>query len=142
MTTYQEIKSNYQKTSDGLVDKYKVFFAFSNEQFKEAITKLEKDGEIEPGAKKIIIDIGMGGFILKKYVKQYNEATDKAYNDYRKQVKALRDNKKETEKAILYELNNHEAFYTGRLDEVIEKFDGIYTAEAIRATYKKFINQY
>lgn len=147
MKTYQEIKSNYQKTANALVDKYKVFFAFSDEQFKEAIAKLEKAGEIKPTDKKIIVDIGMGGFMLKKYYKQYKEATDQAYNDYRKQAKALRANKKETEKAILYELailyklNNYEAFYTGRLDEVVEKFDGIYTIDDIKRTYKKHINK-
>lgn len=142
MKTYQEIKNNYQKTSDALIDRYKVFFAFSNEQFKEALKKLEEQGEIKPEDKKIIVNIGMGGFILKKYLKQYQDESEKAYDNYRKEVKELKENKKETEKAILYELSNHEAFYTGRLDEVIEKFDGIYTAEDIKKVYKKFVNQY
>ena len=136
MKTYQEVKQKYSKAVNDAVDNNKVFFAFGNKQFDESMEKLrEKDT-------KNILNIGSGGFIQKKYIKNYAEETVRAEKEYKKGMKELREHKKESEKAILYELNNHECFYTTDISDVVEFFNGIYNEQEIKKVYNKHFNKY
>lgn len=133
MTIYKEIKDKHSKNYNDIITDHDVFFAFNNNQFDEGKAKIGITDN------KDLCSIGAGGYMPKVKADKMTELLAIENKRYKKELKEAKDQK---EQAILYELNNHEAFYTGRLDEVIEKFNGIYTAEAIRATYKKFINQY
>ena len=128
MKTYQELKKEYQANQDALVNKYFIFFAFSNSQFEEGKAKIGITDN------KDLCSIGAGGYMPKKEADAYFKESSRLYKEFRANIKA---NKEAKEGAILYELNNHEAFYTGRLDEVIEKFNGVYTVDDIKAVYKK-----
>ena len=128
MKTYQELKKEYQANQDALADKHLIFFAFNNNQFDEGKAKIGITDN------KDLVSIGAGGYMPKKEADAYFEASSRLYKEFKSTIKA---NKEAKEGAILYELYNHEAFYTGRLDEVIEKFDGVYTKDDIQAVYKK-----
>lgn len=128
MKTYQELKKEYQANQEALADKHLIFFAFNNNQFDEGKAKIGITDN------KDLVSIGAGGYMPKKEASAYFEASSRLYEEFRANIKA---NKEAKEGAILYELNNYEAFYTGRLDEVIEKFDGVYTKDDIQAVYKK-----
>lgn len=127
-TTYKQIKTLHETNTANIMENNKVFFAFSNSQLEEGKQKIEITDN------KLLISIGAGGFCPKInapiLIKELN-AEDKRY---RKELKQAKD---ATEQAILYELNNHESFYTGRIDETVELFKGIYTREEIRKVFNK-----
>lgn len=89
---YHEFKEQgLIKYHEDTMKKHGVFWAFGNEQFKEKIEKLN----LEEGEK--VTDIGAGGFVPSKNVKQFLE-------DMKNSPKYTGDRKE----AIMYELNNHE----------------------------------
>ena len=108
-----------------LFEKCGVFFAFSDKQFDENKTPL-KEGEK-------YVSIGGGGYMPKGSIKAFEEGM-KAINSYGKQ-KVKKGNLQETE--ILYELQNHECFYTGDISDVVDLFEGTYTVKQIRDVYNK-----
>ena len=126
----QELKKLQEEKLSVLLDKYGVFFAFSNEQFTENKTPL-KEGEK-------YVSIGAGGYIPKSNAVLFS----KAYDDLDKWYKAtLKADKKEAENAILYELNNHECFYTWYCSEVVNIFKDVYTEKQIKSVFRKFQKQ-
>lgn len=132
--TYAELKTERQKRYDALFEKVGLFWAFGNEQFKEAMEK----HPVDDGFK--YVSIGMGGYFPGQNKQAYVDGMSEL-NAWEKQAKKeLKENEAATESAILYELNNHECFYSCDLTEVIELFDGIYTPEQIRRVYKKHTN--
>lgn len=133
--TYAELKATRQKKYDELFEAVHLFWAFSNEQFAEG----KKKHPVDEGFK--YVSIGMGGYFPGQYKQQYIDGMD-AIHAWEKQArKEMRETEKQTEDAILYELNNHECFYTGEIDEVVELFEGIYTREQIRKVYRKWVNK-
>ena len=132
MKTYKEIKTKNEKAISDLLEKYQVFFAFSNKQLEEGKTKIGITDN------KKLTGIGAGGYMPKKDADAFMEAMEKTEKAYNKELKEAKEAKGE---AILYELYNHEAFYTGEIDDVVEKFEGIYTVAEIRAVYKKQYNK-
>ena len=75
------------------------------------------------------------------YKQAWNDGMD-AIRAWEKQANAeLKESRAEQEKAILYELDNHEAFYTGEIDDVVDLFKGVYTREDIRKVYKKYVSE-
>jgi hypothetical protein len=123
---YQNIKKEKQKMTTELFEKCGVFFAFSDKQFDENKTPL-KEGEK-------YVSIGGGGYMPKGSIKAFEEGM-KAINSYGKQ-KVKKSNLQETE--ILYELQNHECFYTGDISDVVDLFEGTYTVKQIRDVYNKY----
>jgi hypothetical protein len=125
--TYQELKTQYSDNIDAIMTNNKVFWAFSTEQ-------LEK-GKKEIGIldNKDLASIGAGGFMPKANAdKMFLEMAEEKKR-YKKELKKA---KEEKEKAILYELRNFEAFYTGDLEEVFQCFNGLYTKSDIIKVYK------
>ena len=105
------------------------FFAFSNEQFKEQM----KEG-------KKYVDMGGGMITEKGNEEKLVKGLNKNYKEGIKQD--LKENGKE--KVILRELRNHEAFYTGDIEETVETlkdYPGIKT-EDIMKSYRKNYSKY
>lgn len=78
-----------------------LFFAFSNEQFKEGLAKI---GVSEAQAKEKIYSIGAGGYILKSQSKAFNDM----FKRHAGERKELKKQEKSMIDALAYELRNHE----------------------------------
>lgn len=129
MAKYTAIKAEHEKRYAALFDKCHVFWAFSNEQFKEGAAK----HPLQPGEK--YVSIGMGGYLPKSNFDELQAgltAIKKWKAQAMKEVKA--------EEAILYELNNYECFYSCDITDVVEHFEGKYTEDEIRKVYRKYAN--
>jgi hypothetical protein len=123
--SYGDIKKEKEKMTSELFEKCGVFFAFSNEQFLKNKTPL-KEGEK-------YVSIGGGGYMPKGNYDAFTEGMKSITKIGKKKVEE--NNLAETE--ILYELNNHECFYTGDYSDVVDMFKGTYTEEQIRDVYNK-----
>lgn len=123
---YQEIKQKREKDTNDLFTNLGVFWAFSNEQFAKNKTPLQ-DGEK-------YVDIGAGGFMPKHNVDAFLEGMKNIDIAFKT---AIKDNKAR-ETHILYELNNHECFYTGRIDDALDVLGEEYTEVEVKEVYKKY----
>ena len=130
--TYHEIKDKHAKEIDAIITRNQVFFAFSASQLEEGKTKIGITDNKE------LTSIGAGGFIPRQNADIFFKEMDQASANHKKELKAA---KEAQEEAILYELNNHESFYRGNMDDVFDMFDGIYTKDEIKAVYKKHVNK-
>lgn len=128
MTTYTEIKTKYQNDLDVIITKHKGFFAFSQEQLEEGMKR------IGVADKTQLTQTQLGMIMPKEEVKGYYLDALQAQEEYKK---ALKKAKQEKENAILYELNNHESFYTGDIDDVIPIFKGIFSRKDIVKVFNK-----
>lgn len=129
--TYGQLKKERQAKYDELFEKVHLFWAFGNEQWEEG----KKKHPVTEGHK--YVSIGMGGYFPGQHKQEYIEGMD-AIRAWEKQAKAeLKANEAAAHDAILYELNNHECFYTGEIDEVCEIFEGVYTREQIKKVYRQ-----
>lgn len=129
MMTYATLKQTRQAKYDELFSKIGLFWAFGNEQFDKNKTPLEEGFKYA--------SIGSGGYFPGQNKQAWNDGMD-AIRSWEKQANAeLKKHKAELEKAIMYELHNHEAFYTGDIDDVVELFKG----QATRAQIRKIFNK-
>jgi hypothetical protein len=97
MNTYTELK---QKQSKEINDFQGIFFAFSNEQFKEGMISLGL--QTEDTSK--IYSIGAGGYILKEKSKDFHAMLER----FESEKKELKKQEKTLVEALVYELKNHE----------------------------------
>ena len=124
MKYLSEIMENQQSE---LFKSKKVFFAFSNEQFKEALLKHKIAKDIK------IASMGAGMYCPKSNAKDVAESLHTIYKE-----SIIEDMKQGKEKVILRELYNHECFYTGDITDCIEKLsDYPITEEEIKEIYLK-----
>ena len=107
-----------------------VFFAFSNEQFKENKTPL-KDGEK-------YVRLSRNGFIPQGNIKMYN---DKLKEWDKLKEKLYKENTTPYQE-IAYHLANHECFYSGSIAEVVGLLNGKYSYEEIYKVYTQEYNNY
>lgn len=124
MKTIHELKAENQAKFDSLLTECKVFFAFSNEQFHNNKTPLQEGEKY--------VSIGAGGYMPKGQVDNYLkgvEAINKWYKAALKSNKARRAN-------IVYELCNHEAFYTGDIDSTLDALGPDYTRSEVLEVYR------
>jgi hypothetical protein len=119
-----ELKQMVDEKQSAIFKKYGVFFAFSDEQFEKNKTPLE-DGD------KYVRLFG-GGFCPKSKAKEMIQALEDAHKWYQEQI----NSGKLREEHILYELNNHEAFYTGEIGDTLEALGDDYTAEEVFEVFK------
>lgn len=119
---------DYQKELSDLLtkvmDENKCFFAFGQAQFDE---------QKEEGVK--YVQLGNGMLIPKDNMKSFNDA----YTKGEKEIKAKRKDL-DRKKVIAYELNNHEAYYTGDIYSTMEILKDIFsdiTEEEVREVYKE-----
>lgn len=129
---YKEIKDKRQNDTNALLDSLSVFWAFSNEQFKEGLDKLFTSGKMKSGEK--ITNIGAGGFMPSKNVDAMLKGLEEIENTFKASIKEA----KARVEHILYELNNHEAFYTGNTESTLSALGDDYTADEVIAVYKQY----
>ena len=93
-----------------LFAKYKVFFAFSDEQFKEGMKKhnLTKQDKIR--------NLGMGMFCPSNNAKAFRDKHHLLYK-----LSIAKDMLQGKENVIYRELSNHECFWTGDITDCVEK---------------------
>ena len=128
--TYATLTKERQAKHTELFDRVGLFWAFSTEQFTEGKTK----HPVTDGQK--YLSIGMGGYFPGQNMQAYKDGMDELSAWEKQAKKELKESRAESEKAILYELNNHECFYTGEIDDVVDLFEGVYAVQEIRKVYK------
>ena len=121
-----EIRKEHEVRMTALFEKTGTFFAFSNEQFEKNKTPL-REGEK-------YVALGNGGYLPKGNVEAFHagfEEIDKWYDG------EIADNGL-GEEEVMYEIHNHQCYYTGDFEDVIEMFEGKYTREEImKIAYSK-----
>jgi len=110
MKTYNQIKKDHQDEMNSFTG---IFFAFSNDQFKEGVEKV--------GASKDnpVVKIGSGGFLLKDRVQAFKDMLAK----HEAERKQIRKDRKVLLEALIYELRNHEYGYTRDVEPALEALD-------------------
>ncbi len=130
MKTLQAIKKENEGKISELFTLCGVFFAFSDEQFTKNKTPL-KEGEK-------YVSLGAGGYMPKGNVDTYINGMKEIKKWYKAEIKANKMRKEN----IMYELNNHEAFYTGELGPVMNALGSDYTEEEVKDVYRTMeVNQ-
>lgn len=124
--TYQEIKKAREDAYNQLFTDCKVFWAFSNKQFDENKTPL-KEGEK-------YISIGAGGYIPQGNFDTLLLGMEKINNEFKQATKDLKIRKQH----ILYELNNHECFYTGSIQSAMDALGEDYSDEEVITVFKEY----
>lgn len=125
-TTRKHPRTKRSDDMNALMEKCQVFWAFSNKQFDEGRTKLN----LVTGEK--LIDIGAGGFMPAKHKQEYIDGMKAIYIEFKA---AMKDAK--TRRAhILYELNNHEAFYSRDIESTLDALGDDFTRDEVMAVYK------
>lgn len=107
---YTDLKNKHRKEVNEFTG---IFFAFSNDQFREGLAKLN----LPEGEK--VVRIGGGGYIRKDRVQAFTDMF-KRHDEERKQIKKDR---KLLLDALAYELRNHEYGYTRDLEPALEVLD-------------------
>lgn len=122
---YHEIKNEKEIKVSQLIKDCRMFFAFSSEQFHESKTQKEPDEKY--------LSLGAGAYMPKSCLQKWENGM-KEINKWQKEI--VKTNKME-DKEILYELCNHEAFYTGTIDSTFEALEEKYSKERIWKVYAK-----
>lgn len=137
MKDYEKERENYSKKYDEELMKTGIFFAFSEEQFKE--NQIPKDEPIED-----FISCGMGGYIHKSN----KPKLDDFFNRTEKELKKDFVSKITIESMIEYELINHECFYTGEPLSIVDLIQSYYSdkeeseiVNLIKSIYQKKIKE-
>lgn len=116
----RELKQSALFTATGL------FWAFSNEQFEKNKTPLE------PGDK--YVRLPHGGFLPKSNL----DTMLSGMEEINAWFKAAVNENKETRRALIaYELNNHEAYYTGSIDSACDALGPDFTPAEVRKVYNQ-----
>lgn len=128
MKKYAELKKQREDKLTNLFSECLVFWAFSNEQFNESKTKLEEGEKY--------VSIGAGGYMPKGKVDAFNDGFKAIEKWYKNEIKLSKLNQVD----ILYELNNHESFYTCDISEAFEVLKDRYTLKEVKMVYEKHKN--
>lgn len=126
MKTIHEIKAEKEAKVSELIKACLMFFAFSNEQFAENKTPLQEGEKY--------VHLFAGAYMPKGQVDNYLKGIESINKWYKGEVNV---NKKMRETEILYELNNHEAYYTGSIEDTILSLGKDYTRKEVWKVYKK-----
>ena len=92
-------------------DKFEgLFFAFSNDQFKEGLAKLN----LSEGEK--VVSVGAGGYVRKTKVDELTSMIDR----HKEEKEQFKKEKKNLLDCLAYELRNHEYGYTYDVTDALE----------------------
>lgn len=119
------LKREEQSKVNQLINECKIFFAFSDEQFHKNKTPLQT------GEKYVAL--GAGAYMPKGQVERYRSGIKAINKWYKDSV-----NGKKLRKAnIVHAIHNHEAHYTGEIDEVMDALGSDYTKEEVMAIFRE-----
>lgn len=118
---YLILQEKQQRVSKLITDK-KVFFAFSKDQFAKNKTKLAEGDTY--------VSIGHGGYMPNSLYKEFITELDSIDEDFYKRLEPYK------EAHVLYELQDHESFYCGNIDDVVDILN--YPKEYISEIYLKY----
>lgn len=94
----------FKKKQENLINNFEgLFWAFSEEQFKNGVKKVNATPENK------IVSIGAGGYILKNKLKEFKDLNENNSKELKEKLK----DKDFFYDAVLYELDNHEYCITG-----------------------------
>lgn len=124
MKTIPEIKSEQEDKMSDIFKSHGVFFAFSNKQLDENKTPLEEGDKY--------VSIGSGGYCPKSKAKAFCAAMDELDKWFKAEIKANKARKAH----ILYELNNHEAYYTGSIESTLDCLGEDYSEAEVLAVFR------
>lgn len=119
MKTLQDIKTEKQNKVNALITDCAMFFAFSNEQFEKNKTPL-KEGEK-------YVSAGAGGYMPKGNVETFINGMKDIETWYKSEIR----NSKKRKENILYELCNHEAFYTNDIEDTLNHLGSDYSEKEV-----------
>ena len=129
---YPQIRKQREAKTSELIKECKMFFAFSNKQFEKGI----KENPLDEGDK--YFSICTGSYMPKSNVEKYK----KGCNDINEWYDAIIKENNMDDEFILYELVNHEAFYTGKINDTYDALGGKYTNEKIWEVFNKNYDDY
>ena len=127
MKTLSELKTMQEEKVNQLIKEVSMFFAFSTQQFKDNKTPL-KEGEK-------YVHLGAGCYIPKGQVDNYLNGMDSIRKWFKAEVKATKGMRKEN---IKYQLSNHEAWYTGTIDDTMTALGSGYTKKEVWTVWQEF----
>lgn len=125
MQNIHEIKQAKENKVSELINKCSMFFAFSDEQFHKNKTPLQEGEKY--------VSIGAGAYMPKGQVDNYLNGIKEIEKWYKATVK----NNKARRENIVYELNNHEAFYTHEIEDTLDALGSDYTAEEVMQVFRE-----
>lgn len=128
---YKEFKRQQEQKNNNFEH---IFFAFSDNQFKEGIEKL---GIPIDNYKDKIISIGCGGYVLKDKLKDFHALIDTRDND----LKLYLQDPANLKDALIYELANHEYCITYDITDTLSVLD-LDQSDIDPELLKDAINQY
>jgi len=120
-----ELKKQREEKQTEIFAKNKIFWAFSNEQFAKNKTPLNEGEKY--------VSIGAGGYLPKGNLDSFLSDMENLNKWFKDQVKE----NKLREKQISYELANHEAYYTGDIEDTMLALGEDFTADEVWAVYNK-----
>lgn len=132
MENFREKREEYGKKYNEKLAETGIFWAFGNEQFESNRTHKDKGGKY--------FSIGFGGY----FHEQDKEKVDKFFKEIAPALKADFKKKIDIKDMIEYELENHECYYTGDYEEVVDLVGSYYEEmeradilELVKEIYKK-----
>lgn len=121
----QDLKKDKEDKVSALIKECSMFFAFSTEQFHENKTPLQEGEKY--------VSLGAGAYMPKSSVQKWidgDKAIKKWYKEAVKSSKLRKEN-------IIYELANHECWYTYDLEPALMALGADYTMEEISAVFNQ-----
>jgi len=124
MKTIPQIKKEQEDKVSQLIKECRVFFAFSNDQFNANKTELAEGDKY--------ISMGAGGYLPKSYAQAWLDGMENLDKWYKAEIKANKARKAH----ILYELDNHEAYYTGDIQSTLDCLGEDYSEAEVLAVFR------
>jgi hypothetical protein len=126
MKTLRQLQEEREQKTTELLATTRTFFAFSTQQFEENKTEKEEQEKY--------VSTGYGAYMPKSQADNYMQGLERIAREFDQDIQAndLRA------KYILYELNNHECFYTGDIEDAHASLVGTYTREEVAQVYKDY----
>lgn len=124
MSNLQQIKKERENKQTLLFRECGLFWAFSDQQFAENKTPLQEGEKY--------VSIGAGGYLPKSKGDAFTAGMKEISKWYKKEVA---DNKKLRREEIVYELGNHEAWYTGDIEDTMDALGRGYTRKEVQKIF-------
>lgn len=120
-----QIKEEKQIRLTKLINDCSIFFAFTKKQFEENKTPLEEGEKY--------MELGSGTYIPKSKFKNYLTGIKALKKWFSEEVETNQARRQH----IMYELSNHEVYYTNDISDALAALGGDYTKEEVRAVYNQ-----